>query len=331
MTLLHRSNLTSSADAVLSPEASHAVFNEGDNGTSKSSLRELAAEAFADYRRQIKSLTPSKRPRLRARQVRIPKWLLAELNDHVAAVVLSQLLYWLRAPAVDGKSRAHAPEPDRGLHHHWIAKTATELADETGLKIKTVQKAMIQLRRDKWIGYHPMKFTGQGDLRHKTVSHVWIAEHGDQRLQAAEDAAEAAEAAGESPLAVWLDRWAMAAVDGCLTAGLVLSRIWHLVTRRGVDGWFDSRPSGNGDPNGRWIVATTAELADGLMLSESQIKRAVARLRSMELIQSSRRRFGRGVPNRFTVDLSQCLPLVVYFRARGSETRLLESESSNAH
>jgi len=154
-----------------------------------------------------------------------------------------------------------APYPQAGTRS-WPSQAVggqdRRAADETGLKVKAVQKAMAKLRDAGWINYHPMKYMGPGPLRYMTVAHVWLDDHGRRQLAAAK------KTRGEA-LAICLYKWAMEAINGDLNAGLVLSRLWYLIARRGDDGWFLSKPDPDGeDPNARWLVVTAAELAEWL-------------------------------------------------------------------
>lgn len=258
------------------------------------SLRQQARCALEKFHRQRSQVDQSsqKPPQLKYRHVRIPQWTVdavrkfqGEHGDdddavvgkttggHMAAAVLSQLLYWLMGTRKDGRPRAHEAYHNRGLDHPWIATTFAELAGQIGATRKQVERCMAALRANGWIGYHPMRYKDRGRLRGLTVSHIWLGQNSLDMV------AKISKTQGTPP-AMWLSLWAMLGTGGDINAALVLSRLVHLARRHKQA----LAEAGDSHDNEMFHV-TNEDLGDRLMLSPDQIKRAKKQLRDRGLIE----------------------------------------------
>ena len=255
-----------------------------------------AWRAADDYARRVAALCRQGRevPKLPRRRVRIPLWTIDATGSHLDATVLSQLLFWLCGKRKDGQPRPHPPEPERGLLCPWIATTANELAEQIGGRKKQVESVLPRLRKGHWIGYHPMRYRGRGNLRGLVVSHVWLGHNSTEMLGRVEAVA------GDREPSVWLDVWAMHAVDSDITAALVLSRLWYLTLRRNELGQLMSDWIENNDGGDRVVGLMNEELAEQLMLTPRQVKRAKSKLKDAGLIQMPRR-------NHVVVNIPLCI------------------------
>lgn len=261
------------------------------------SLHDQARLAMVEHRRHRQELVargeqPSK---LTRRRVRIPLWTVdaarevlaarrnPDVNEpaevttggHMMAAVLAQLLFWLAGRRKDGTSRAHAPDPERGLDYCWIATTAAELAGQIGARPKQVEHCLPALRDAGWIGYKAMRYCGRGNLRGLVPSHVWLGPK-------AQDILARISAVSGTPPAMSLDLWAMHAAGGDINAALVLSRLYHLHRLNGRAG--GQAGAARGDRQDGAFAVRNEDLADRLLLSLDQVKRAKTLLRDHGLI-----------------------------------------------
>lgn len=94
------------------------------------------------------------------------RWIRAITRNVDERLLLAQLDYWL------AENRSHLPEPDRGLQLRWVAKTSQQLAEEVGLTVDRVDKAMQSLRAMGLISWEVRKFAG---VRHRHISMHWDA------------------------------------------------------------------------------------------------------------------------------------------------------------
>lgn len=261
-------------------------------------LERQARTAWDTYRQELRRLTErGESPRkLSPRHVRIPHWTVAAARQfqtdpgstavvvekttggHMAAAVLSQLIFWLTGRREDGSPRAHAPIPDRGLDHPWTATTAAELARQIGARRKQVEPCLALLRSNGWIVSDTKKCHVPCSLRWKTVSHVWL---GPQTF----DILSQIGAMGGNLPAMWLAPWAMLATGGDISAALLLTHVWYLAFgREEADGWVVEELGADGGPKKDAIRLINEDLAERLLLSKDQVKRAKAMLVDRGLI-----------------------------------------------
>ncbi len=292
------------------------------------SLRHQARCALEKFRHQRSRLvqTGQKPPKLKPRRVRIPYWTVAvaarvldivpdtgtntvvakTTGGHMAAAVLSQLLFWLLGVGRNGKPRAHEPDYDRGLDHPWIGTTAAELAGQIGATRKRVEPCMAALRANCWIGSHAMRYRGKGRLRGLVVSHIWL---GPRSLEMVEKLSRVS----GNPPAMWLSLWSMLGTDGDINAALVMSRLYHLARRQ--------RDAGISHDDA--FRVTNEELRERLMLSLDQIKRAKAVLRERGLIEMP----GRSL---VVVNVEFCAGLAVMSANRTTEHHRRDESKSTS-
>ena len=91
----------------------------------------------------------------------VPKWTLRIVSNSNDALVFAQIGYWIIR-------HGNPPNPRRQLNYRWVAKSATDLAQELHRTRDEVDHSFQRLRRQKLIDWKARKF---GGVKQR---HVWI-------------------------------------------------------------------------------------------------------------------------------------------------------------